>query len=126
MVQGDDLDIAEVFLRNVYLFLENFIKGYDYCFLMKRKKSPILGQFEIMVDAIQPSYFATGSSALIIEKVCEPLTGEVIIFICFLFQHEVETELLQAKESLSEKLVFDCTSGLSGETTLNKQDAFNL
>jgi predicted AAA+ superfamily ATPase len=128
MVQGDDLDIAEVFSTQRLSVLRNFIKGYDYLFLDEAQKIPNIGtSLKLMVDAIPGLHiFATGSSAFeLFEKVGEPLTGRSNYFYLFPFsQHELKQNYLQAKESLSGKLVFGLYPQVYlAETTLNKQDA---
>ena len=78
MVQGDNLDVAEILSSQRLSVLRQFVGGYDYLFIDEAQKIPGIGvNLKLLVDAI-PSIilFVTGSSAFDLKnQIGEPLTG---------------------------------------------------
>ncbi len=110
MVQGDDLDIAEVLSSKRSSTLKNFVKGYSYLFIDEAQKIPQIGEnLKLMVDTIPGLHiFITGSSALdLYEQVGEPLTGRSNYFYLFpIAQAELKQNFVEANKDLSVKLVY--------------------
>jgi len=78
LVQGDDLDAADILSSQRSSILTNFCKGYNFLFIDEAQKIPDIGKsLKLMVDTIPDlCIFITGSSALeLTEKTGEPLTG---------------------------------------------------
>ena len=78
MVQGDNIDVAEIISTQRLSVLKQFIAGYDYLFIDEAQKIPNIGNsLKLMVDTIpELILFVTGSSAFDLKnKIGEPLTG---------------------------------------------------
>ncbi len=110
LVQGDDLDIADILSSQRLSVLSGFIKGYKYLFIDEAQKIPNIGSsLKLIVDTNpELSIFITGSSALeLTEKIGEPLTGRSNYFYLFpVAQSELEQDFTDAKKTLPEKLVY--------------------
>ncbi|HDO27577.1 MAG TPA: ATPase, partial [Bacteroidetes bacterium] len=65
LVQGDNLDVADILSSQRLSILKRFISGYDYLFIDEAQKIPNIGQsLKLLVDSIANlSIFITGSSA---------------------------------------------------------------
>ena len=65
MVQGDNLDVAEILSSQRLSVLKQFAAGYDYLFIDEAQKIPNIGiNLKLIVDAIpEIIVFVTGSSA---------------------------------------------------------------
>jgi len=110
MVQGDNLDVAEILSSQRLSVLRQFVGGYDYLFIDEAQKIPGIGvNLKLLVDAI-PSIilFVTGSSAFDLKnQIGEPLTGRSKYFYLYpIAQMELKEDLLTAKENLGMRLVF--------------------
>ena len=127
LVQGDNLDVAEILSSQRLSVLKKLVTGYDCLFIDEAQKIPNIGQsLKLLVDSVpELKIFITGSSALELRnKVGEPLTGRSKYFylhpICFSELHE---DFLTFKEKLEEKLVFGCyPSVITSQTSKDKID----
>jgi uncharacterized protein len=110
LVQGDDLDAADILSSQRSSLLSNFSKGYNFLFIDEAQKIPNIGKsLKLMVDTIPNlSIFITGSSALeLTEKTGEPLTGRSNFFNLFpISQTELNQNFFEAKQTLIDKLVY--------------------
>lgn len=127
MVQGDDLDVADILSSQRTSILSSFVKGYDFLFIDEAQKIPHIGNsLKLIVDTISGiNIFITGSSALeLIEKIGEPLTGRSNYFYLFpIAQSELNQNFLEAKKTLQEKLVYGLyPQVLNAGTTLQKSN----
>lgn len=126
MVQGDDLDIAEVLASQRLSLLTSFIKGYSYLFIDEAQKIPNIGaSLKLMVDAIEGLHiFITGSSAFeLSEKVGEPLTGRSNYFSLFPFtQAELGQNFIEANGDLHEKLIYGLYPQVYLSDSLNQKN----
>jgi predicted AAA+ superfamily ATPase len=83
MVNGENLDVAEVFSSQRLSVLEPFLEGYDYLFIDEAQKITRIGlNLKLIVDSIPGiRIFITGSAPLDLkEKIGEPLTGRSIYY----------------------------------------------
>lgn len=127
MVQGDDLDAAELLSSKRNSVLSSFVKGYDFLFIDEAQKIPYIGEnLKLIVDTIPGiSVFITGSSALeLVEKIGEPLTGRSNYFHLFpLAQKELDQNFLDAKKTLQNKLIYGLyPQVLNANSTIDKNN----
>jgi predicted AAA+ superfamily ATPase len=110
MVQGDNLDVAEILSSQRLSLLKQFTAGYDYLFIDEAQKIPSIGiNLKLIVDAIPDIVvFVTGSSAFDLRnKLGEPLTGRSRYFYLYpIAQLELHEDYLKAKENLETRLLF--------------------
>lgn len=110
MVQGDNIDAAEIISSQRLSVLKQFTAGYDYLFIDEAQKIPTIGNsLKLMVDAIpELILFVTGSSAFDLKnKIGEPLTGRNKYFYLYpIAQIELAEDYLQAKQNLESRLIF--------------------
>lgn len=110
LVQGDDLDVADILSSQRLSLLSNFSKGYNFLFIDEAQKIPNIGKsLKLMVDTIPDlCIFITGSSALeLTEKTGEPLTGRSNFYNLFpLSQIELNENFLESGKTLNEKLIY--------------------
>lgn len=109
-VQGDDLDMADLFSSQRLSILKNAVKGYSWLFIDEAQKIPNIGNsLKLIVDAIPGlGVFITGSSALdLSEKTAEPLTGRSNYYYLYPFtQTELGQSLIEANQLLPDKLIY--------------------
>lgn len=110
MVQGDDLDAAEILSSQRLSILQRFIKGYDYLFIDEAQKIRSIGEnLKLLVDNFPSLHILiTGSSALDLRrKTGEPLTGRNKYFNLYpIAQVELEEDYLTMKKNLENRLIF--------------------
>ena len=110
LVNGEDLDVAEILSSQRIQILKNFLKGYEYLFIDEAQKIPNIGlNLKLIVDSITDvSIFITGSSAIDLkENAGEPLTGRSLYLNIFpITQAELNENYLVAKQNLESRLVF--------------------
>lgn len=110
LVQGENLDAAEVLSSQRKSVLEKFTAGYDFLFIDEAHKIPNIGQnLKLLVDAVSGlSILVTGSSSFSLrQKVGEPLVGRTKQFYLYPFgQVELNEDSLSAKENLETRLIF--------------------
>jgi len=110
LVQGDDLDAADILSSQRSSILTNFCKGYNFLFIDEAQKIPDIGKsLKLMIDTIPDlCIFITGSSALeLTEKTGEPLTGRSNFLNLFpISQTELNQNFFEAKQTLNDKLVY--------------------
>lgn len=110
VVQGEDLDAAEILSSRRLSVLKDFVAGYDYLFIDEAQKIPDIGlNLKLMVDSIPGlSVFVTGSSAFDLRKnIGEPLTGRSRYFMLYPFAvKELKEDYLTSKVNLEKKLIF--------------------
>ena len=110
MVQGDNLDVAEILSSQRLSVLKLFTAGYDYLFIDEAQKIPNIGiNLKLIVDAIpEIIVFVTGSSAFDLKnKIGEPLTGRNKYFYLFpIAQVELNENFLKSKENLESRLIY--------------------
>lgn len=109
-VQGDDLDMADLFSSQRLSILKNAVKGYSWLFIDEAQKIPNIGNsLKLIVDTIPGlGVFITGSSALdLSEKTAEPLTGRSNYFYLYPFtQAELGQNMIEANQLLPDKLIY--------------------
>jgi uncharacterized protein len=110
MVQGDNLDVAEILSSQRLSVLKQFTAGYDYLFIDEAQKIPDIGiNLKLIVDNIPAlAIFVTGSSAFDLKnKIGEPLTGRSKYYYLYsVAQLELKEDYLAAKENLESRLIF--------------------
>lgn len=110
MVQGDNLDVAEILSSQRLSVLKQFLAGYNYLFIDEAQKIPNIGNsLKLIVDTIpEIILFVTGSSAFDLKnKIGEPLTGRNKYYYLYpISQLELEEDYLQLKENLETRLIF--------------------
>jgi predicted AAA+ superfamily ATPase len=110
MVQGDNIDAAEIISSQRLSVLKQFTSGYDYLFIDEAQKIPNIGNsLKLMVDAIpEVILFVTGSSAFDLKnKIGEPLTGRNKYFYLYpIAQIELDEDFLQSKQNLESRLIY--------------------
>ncbi len=127
LVQGDDLDVAEVLSSQRTSLLKSFVKSFDFLFIDEAQKiKNICQNLKLIVDTI-PNLIVliTGSSALeLSEKTGEPLTGRSNFFKLFPFsQLELQENYIETKTSLPAKLIFGLYPQVFlAQSNMEKQD----
>lgn len=110
MVQGDNLDVAEILSSQRLSVLQQFTSGYTYLFIDEAQKIPNIGNsLKLIVDTIPDlKVFVTGSSAFDLKnKVGEPLTGRNKYFYLYpVSQKELGEDFLQSKQNLESRLIY--------------------
>jgi predicted AAA+ superfamily ATPase len=110
LVQGDDLDMVDLFSSQRLSVLKSAVKGYSWLFIDEAQKIPNIGNsLKLIVDTIPNlAVFITGSSALdLSEKKAEPLTGRSNYFYLYPFtQSELSESVIEANQLLSDKMVY--------------------
>lgn len=110
MVQGDNLDVAEIISSQRLSVLKQFLSGYDCLFIDEAQNIPNIGaSLKLIVDTMPKTIvFVTGSSAFNLKnKIGEPLTGRNKYFNLYpISQHELEEDFLQSKENLESRLIY--------------------
>jgi predicted AAA+ superfamily ATPase len=110
MVNGENLDVAEILSSQRLSTLKPFISGYDFLFVDEAQKIPGIGSnLKLLVDSFPGlTIFVTGSSAFDLKnQIGEPLTGRSKFFFLYPFaQMELDEDYLTAKENLETRLVF--------------------
>jgi len=110
MVNGEDMDVAELLASQRSQVLKNLVAGYDYLFIDEAQKVPGIGEnLKLMVDTVsETGIFVTGSSAFDLKhKIGEPLTGRSRFYYLFPFSYsELNEDFLTAKRSIHEKLIY--------------------
>ncbi len=127
IVQGDDLDTAEILSSSRASVLERFVKSYDYLFVDEAQKIKNIGNNLKLLHDLVPDLkiVFTGSSALeLYHQLGEPLTGRSIFFKLYpISQLELQENLLESKKNLEDKLIYGSYPQIinSNEPTLKKQ-----
>jgi hypothetical protein len=110
MVQGENLDVAEILSSRRLSLLTQFTSGYDYLFIDEAQKIPAIGvNLKLIVDALpQIAVFVTGSSAFDLKnEIGEPLTGRSKYFYLYpVAQLELNEDFLSSKENLETRLIY--------------------
>jgi uncharacterized protein len=110
VVQGDNLDVAEILSSRRLSVLKQFVAGYDYLFIDEAQKIPDIGiNLKLIVDNIPDlAVFVTGSSAFDLKnKIGEPLTGRNKYFYLYpIAQLELGEDYLTSKENLESRLIY--------------------
>ena len=110
LVQGENLDVAEILSSQRKSVLEKFTAGYDFLFIDEAHKIPNIGQnLKLLVDTVHGlSILVTGSSSFSLrQKVGEPLVGRTRQFYLYPFgQGELNEDSLSVKENLETRLIF--------------------
>lgn len=127
IVQGDDLDAAEILSSSRSSVLERFVKSYDYLFVDEAQNIKNIGKnLKILADLVPDLRIVfTGSSALeLYDQLGEPLTGRSMFFKLFpISQLELQENMLESKKKLEEKMIFGTYPQIinSKEDSLKKQ-----
>ncbi len=110
MVQGDNLDVAEILSSQRLSVLKRFTSGYDYLFIDEAQKIPNVGNnLKLIADAIPKiKVFVTGSSAFELRnQIGEPLTGRSkFLYLYPIAQLEIDENFLQSRENLEARLIY--------------------
>jgi uncharacterized protein len=127
MVQGENLDAAEILSSKRLSLLKQFTSGYDYLFIDEAQKIPHIGiNLKLIVDAIPGiSVFVTGSSAFDLKnEIGEPLTGRSKYFYLYpVAQLELKEDFITAKENLESRLIYGSYPQIiTSKTNLEKTD----
>jgi len=121
MVQGDNLDVAEILSSQRLSVLKQFTAGYDYLFIDEAQKIPDIGvNLKLIVDNIpELAVFVTGSSAFDLKnKIGEPLTGRSKFFYLYpIAQLELKDDFLTSKENLESRLIYGSYPQIVSATT---------
>jgi hypothetical protein len=127
MVQGDNLDVADILSSQRLSILKRLVSGYDCLFVDEAQKIPNIGQsLKLLVDSVpELRIFITGSSALELRsKIGEPLTGRSKYYYLHPISYsELNEDFLTFKQKLEEKLIFGSyPSVITSLTTKEKTD----
>ena len=110
MVQGENLDVAEILSSQRLSVLTQFLAGYDFLFIDEAQKIPNIGvNLKLIVDALpNVAVFVTGSSAFDLNnRLGEPLTGRSKYYYLYpIAQMEMKEDYLKAKENLESRLIY--------------------
>jgi predicted AAA+ superfamily ATPase len=110
LVQGENLDVAEILSSRRLSLLKQFTAGYDYLFIDEAQKIPSIGvNLKLIVDAIpEIAVLVTGSSAFDLKnEIGEPLTGRSRYFYLYpIAQIELKEDFLLSKENLEGRLIY--------------------
>ena len=111
MVQGENMDVAEILSSQRTSTLKRFIGGNKYLFVDEAQKIPKIGiNLKLIVDTIsEVSILVSGSSSFDLRnKIGEPLVGRSRYYYLYPFSLlEVgANDYLKQKEALEEQLVF--------------------
>jgi uncharacterized protein len=110
VVQGDNLDVAEILSSRRLSLLKQFVAGYNDLFIDEAQKIPDIGiNLKLIVDNIPGlAVFVTGSSAFDLKnKIGEPLTGRSKYFYLYpIAQLEVDEDFLTSKENLESRMIY--------------------
>ena len=110
MINGENLDVAEILSSQRLCVLKPFLAGYDSLFVDEAQKIPGIGaNLKLIVDSFPGlRVFVTGSSAFDLRnKIGEPLTGRSRFFYLYpIAQLEMQEDYLSAKEQLETRLIF--------------------
>jgi predicted AAA+ superfamily ATPase len=110
LVQGENLDVAEILSSQRLSLLRQFIAGYDYLFIDEAQKIPSIGiNLKLIADAIpEIAVLVTGSSAFDLKnEIGEPLTGRSKYFYLYpVAQLELQEDFLTSKENLEGRLIY--------------------
>lgn len=110
MVQGDNIDAAEIISSQRLSVLKQLTAGYDYLFIDEAQKIPNIGNsLKLMVDAIpQLTLFVTGSSAFDLKnRIGEPLTGRNKYYYLYpVAQVELVEDYLQVRQNLESRMIY--------------------
>ena len=110
MVDGENLDVAEILSSQRLALITSFVKGYKYLFIDEAQKIFNIGiNLKLIVDNIRGLHiFVTGSSAFDLRnKLGEPLTGRSQFFYLYpIAQLELNEDFLKAKENLENRLIY--------------------
>jgi predicted AAA+ superfamily ATPase len=125
VVQGDNLDVAELLSSRRLSILKQFVAGYDYLFIDEAQKITDIGiNLKLIVDNIPDlSVFVTGSSAFDLKnKIGEPLTGRSKYFYLYpIAQLEFDEDYLTSKENLESRLIYGSYPQVVMATTENER-----
>ena len=125
MVQGENLDVAEILSSRRLSTLKQFTAGYDYLFIDEAQKIPSIGvNLKLIVDAIpEITVFVTGSSAFDLKnQIGEPLTGRSKYFYLYpVAQLEMNEDFLTSKENLETRLIYGSYPQVVISSTTNEK-----
>ncbi len=128
MVNGENLDVAEVLSSQRTGVLKRFIGDNEYLLVDEAQKIPNIGvNLKLIVDTIQGiSVFITGSSSFNLRnKIGEPLLGRSRYHYLYPFSLlEVGTgDYIKQKEMLEEQLIYGFYPQVYTARTLNQKKA---
>ncbi len=110
MVQGENLDVAEILSSRRLSLLQQMVQGYKYLFIDEAQKIPDIGtNLKLMVDSIKGLHIlVSGSSSFDLKnKIGEPLTGRSKYFYLYpIAQLELDEDFFTAKTSLENRLIY--------------------
>jgi hypothetical protein len=110
LVQGDNMDVAEILSSQRKSLLEQFVKGYSFLFIDEAQEIHNIGaSLKLLVDTVPGiSVFITGSSAFDIRNATgAPLTGRSTFFHLYPFsQTELNENFLEARSNLEQRLIY--------------------
>jgi len=110
MIQGENLDDAEIISSRRVSVLKRYLAGFDLLFIDEAQKIPNIGQsLKLIVDTMpEIGILVTGSSSFDLrQKTGEPLTGRMRVFYLFPFtQGELGESPVRARENLEGRLIY--------------------
>ena len=110
IVQGENLDVAEILSSRRLSLLQQMVQGYKYLFIDEAQKIPDIGtNLKLMVDSIKGLHIlVSGSSSFDLKnKIGEPLTGRSKYFYLYpIAQLELDEDFFTAKTSLDNRLIY--------------------
>lgn len=125
LLNGENLDHAEILSSRRTSVLKRYLAGYDLLFIDEAQKIPQIGQnLKLIVDTVPGiAVFVTGSSAFDLRnRIGEPLTGRGKNFYLFPFsQSELYKTPFEAKENLHERLIFGSYPQVVTESNLQEK-----
>jgi hypothetical protein len=112
MVQGDNLDVAEILSSQRVSLLKRLVEGYNYLFVDEAHKIPNIGlNLKLLADCFPTlSVFVSGSSSFNLKnKIGEPLVGRSYYFHLHpisLLELKNQENYLESRENLENRLIF--------------------
>ena len=110
LVNGENLDVAEILSSQRKSVIKQLISTYDCLFIDEAQKVPGIGQsLKLITDSFPDiRIFVTGSSSFELRNsIGEPLTGRSRYYFLYpIAQLELQTDMLTAKENLELRLIY--------------------
>lgn len=110
MINGENLDAAEILSSQRLSLLQQLLKGYEFLFIDEAQQIPDIGKsLKLIVDSFPDrAIFVTGSSAFSLRsEIGEPLTGRSKFFNLYpIAEMELDQDFLEAKQQLSVRLIY--------------------
>jgi predicted AAA+ superfamily ATPase len=112
LVQGENLDAAEILSSQKLSKIKKLIAGYDYLFIDEAQEIPNIGKnLKLMVDSLSDlAILVSGSASFDLKnKIGEPLVDRIKYFYLYplsQIEFSAQDDFLSTKEKLEDRLIF--------------------